>query len=250
MKSVRDTAACIGLSATADLSVLGDLLGFWQRQVPDDPAPGVRSSVSLQSHLRGLDGRHIHINIVTVGFDDLSPGGQATADDKIDYAIYRTRNFYATVNMGVGRVQHWVISADDSNGRDDLGSEDEADDLSDEWSVDNDGIDVFVVRNISDSDFVGISPRPGDCDKGDKDDGLIGGEINRGFEAFSRTFAHEVGHFLNLPHNHGDDCPTATAARNNLMAQTRCAVSTRNSVLLTTSQGRTMRGRCQVQDGC
>jgi hypothetical protein len=79
---------------------------------------------------------------------------------------------------------------------------------------------------------------------------LVGGEINRAFEAFSRTVAHEIGHFLNLPHNHGDNCPTTTAGQNNLMAQTRCVLSTRNSVLLTTSQGNTMRGRCQVRDGC
>src|SRR5262249_31994663 len=145
--------------------------------------------------------------------------------------------------------EHYRITAAESNGRDDLGSESEADDLENEWSVPNDGIDVFLVRNISD-DFVGISPRPGDCGKGGKDDGLIGGEINRGFEAFSRTMAHEIGHFLDLPHNHGDDnCPSTTAGQNNLMAQTRCAISERDSVLLTTSQGNTMRGRCQVRNG-
>ena len=96
----------------------------------------------------------------------------------------------APVGLGVGRVEHFAISAAASNGRDDLGSEGEADDLSDELAVPNNGIDVFLVRNISDT-FIGISPRPGDCDKGDKDDGLIGGEINLGFGSFSRTVAHK-----------------------------------------------------------
>ncbi len=250
MKSVRAGLSCIGISGNGERSVLRDLFGFWRGAVPADPDTSVTASVSVTQHLRGLAGRHVHLNVITVGFDALSSAGQDLADRKIDYAIYRTRNIFASAGLGVGRVGHYVITTAEANGRDDLGSESEADDLSDEWSVPNDGLDCFVVRNISDSDFVGISPRPGDCDKGGKDDGLVAGEIGRGFEAFSRTFAHEIGHFLNLPHNHGDNCPTSTAGQNNLMAQTRCAISTRDSVLLTSSQASTMRGRCQARSGC
>lgn len=257
MQSVKATLTGIGVNTNRNVSVLGDLFGFFQQRVPADPDPSVTASVSVQNQLQALTGRHVHLNMITVGFDTLSAGDQQTANDKVDYAVYRTRNIFAQVNLGVGRVEHYRITAAESNGRDDLGSESEADDLSDEWSVPNDGIDVFLVRNISDTDFVGISPRPGDCDKGDKDDGLIGGEINRRFEDFSRTVAHEIGHFLDLPHNHGDNnCPSTTAGQSNLMAQTRCVIpdstgnpDTRNSVLLTTSQGNTMRGRCQVRNG-
>jgi hypothetical protein len=161
------------------------------------------------------------------------------------------------VNLGVGRVLHWFIDAADADGKDDLGSEGEADDLIAEWSVPNDGIDAFVVRNISDPDFVGkASDIPGECDKEAKDDGVVAGEIGRAFEDFSRTFAHEVGHHLGLSHNHGGDpdCPDTTNGCNNLMAQTRCATScgggTRTAVLLTSGQGSTMRDHCSVQDGC
>src|SRR5690606_38121692 len=163
-----------------------------------------------------------------------------------DYSVHRLRRMYATVSLGLGRVGYYWIGVSDADGYHDLGSESEADDLSDDWSVNNNGIDMFLVANISDADFIGISPVPGDCSKGGKSDGLFGGEINRGAEGFSRTFAHELGHFLNLPHNHGDNCPTGTSARNNLMAQTRCVDSTRDGVLLTSSQGSTMRSRCQV----
>jgi hypothetical protein len=86
--------------------------------------------------------------------------------------------------------------------------------------------------------------------------GVLGGEVNRTTAQVARTFAHEIGHYLGLPHNHGDDpdCPDTTNGCNNLMAQTRCANSCGGgvcvAVLLTSSQGDTIRGHCFVQDGC
>lgn len=218
--------------------------------MPEDPEAGVTSSVSLLQQVRSLQGRHAHLNVIAVGFDGIAAGDRDEAFEKLDYAIYRVRNIYRQVSLGVGRVEHYAISSADSNGRDDLGSEDEADQLSDEWSVPNDGIDVFVVRNI-DSDFVGISPIKGSCDKDASNDGLVGGEIGRAVEGVARTFAHELGHFLGLRHNHGDDCPTTAAGKRNLMAQTRCAApSIREAVALTGGQGSTMRGHCSVRPGC
>jgi hypothetical protein len=251
MASLKSLLNCIGVDTSGDVSVLGSFFGFIRNRVPTDPDTSVKASVSMLQQMRDVQGKHVHLNIIRVGFDTLSGTDQADALAKIDYATYRTRNIYRRVNLGVGRVQHWIISAADSNGRDDLGSEDEAEALRDEWSVPNNGIDVFVVRNISDSDFVGISPVSGNCDKDEKDDGLIGGEINRDFEGFSRSFAHEIGHFLGLSHNHGDDdCPTSTEGKNNLMAQTKCAISTRNSVDLDASQGDDARDHCSGQVGC
>lgn len=250
MQSVKAALSCIGASG-GTRSVLGDLFGFFLRRVPTDPDTSVTASVSLTSHLQSLSGRHLHINVISVGFDARPAADQQTDLERIDYCIYRTRNIYQPVSLGIGRVQHWEISAAAAGGRDDIGSDDEADDLTDEWTVQNNGIDVFLVRNIS-ANFIGTSPVPGDCDKDDKDDGLIGGEIGGNHEQVSRTFAHEIGHFLNLSHNHGDRpaCPTTTAGQNNLMAQTRCALSERNSVLLSSGQGSTVRGRCQVRAGC
>jgi len=250
MASVKSMLNCIGVNTSGSVSILFHMFGFTRGRVPPEADTAVTPQVSLLQLVRDLQGRHLHLNVIRVGFDTLSANDQSEADEKLDYAIYRIRNIYRPVSLGVGRVEHYVITAAQANGRDDLGSEDEADQLSDEWSVPNNGIDVFVVRNISDTDFVGISPIGGSCDKGDDDDGLVGGEINRAAEGFSRTFAHEVGHFLDLKHNHGSTCPTTTAAQNNLMAQTKCAISRRTSVLLTASQGTTMRGRCPVVNGC
>jgi hypothetical protein len=258
MASVKAILNCLDIDTSGNVSILRRGFGFIRQRVPPDPT-GVTAQVSLLGLVRGAQQRHIHINVIRVGFDAIAGGATAldTALQKLDYAMYRTRTIYAQVNLGVGRVLHWFITAADADGMDDLGSESEADDLIADWSVPNNGVDAFVVRNISDTDFVGkAADIPGECDKESKDDGVVAGEIGRDFDPFARTFAHEIGHHLGLSHNHGGDpdCPGTTAGCNNLMAQTRCATScgggTRAAVLLTGSQGSTMRGHCSVRDAC
>jgi hypothetical protein len=249
---------CADMNATGRVSVLFDYFGFAQGRVPSDPDTSVTASVSVLRQAALVDGEHFHLNVIRVGFDTLSASDLQDGLDKLDYAIYRSRNIYGPQEVGVARVQHFSITAADSNGRDDLGSESEADALSDEWSVPNDGIDAFVVRNISDTDFVGISPIDGSCTKDASNDGLVAGEIGRSIESLARTFAHEVGHYLGLPHNHGSSCPSSDAAQRNLMAQTKCVpfipgTSTRdvrNAVRLTSSQGSNMQDHCSMTEGC
>lgn len=249
VRSVRQALNAMGLGGAANPSVMTDVLGYFRGRAPTDPETNAPVVVSLAEQFAGLSGRHLHLNLIEVGLDTLPAAELTATDDRIDYAVHRIRQIYRARQLGLGRVLYFWVTAAASNGRDDLGSESEADTLSGEWSVNNDGVDMFLVRVISDTDFVGISPVPGDCAKGGKSDGMVGGEVNRAAEAFSRTAAHELAHFLDLPHNHGDDCPTADSARDNLMAQTRCARSVRTSVLLTSGQGTTMRGRCQVRPG-
>lgn len=258
MLSVRHHLNCIGRNTSGSNSVLGDLLGFWRRRVPFTGS--TTFAVSLKDTMEGLQGRHVHLNVIKVGwFNEFSASDRDDAMRKIDFAIMRTRQIFEQAGLGVGRVGQYHIDQSDADGYDNIGSSGEADDLSDDWSVDNNGIDCFVPRTISasgDDGFVGISPRPGDCDKGGKGDGLIAGAIDRGgnvqsgFDRFARTFAHEIGHYLSLPHNHGDSCP-AGSARNNLMAQTRCiTISARDAVTLTSGQGSDMRGHCTTRSGC
>ena len=248
MNSFRQHAACVG--ASGNFSVMRDVLGFVRGRLPPHPdGSGTAVSVSMRDQINAVAGRHVHLNVIRVGFDAMSSADQALAFERIDWATLRVRQIYAPVNLGVGRVLHWFITQAEADGADDIGSEDEAEELWDDWSVPNNGLDVFMVRTIS-ADFIGLSPVGGACSKDDKGDGLIGGRIDRDPDGVARTFAHEIGHYLGLSHTHGDDCPTTTAARNRLMSQTRCAVSSRNSVNLTSGEGSTMRSHCTVRPGC
>ena len=90
-------------------------------------------------------------------------------------------------------------------------------------------------------------------------DHLLAAGVDREDEGVSRTFAHEVGHFLGEEHNHGDNnCPNTNAGRRNLMAQTGCVPflpntttrDTRNSVRLTNAQGNRMDDHECIRGGC
>jgi Metallo-peptidase family M12B Reprolysin-like len=258
MVSVKTVMVCVGVDTSARTSVLGDFFGFSRRRVPTDPDPATTARVSLLEQVRAMRGLHVHVNVIRVGFDGLTGGAAAldAANDRIDYAVYRMRTIYRQANVGVGRVTHHEIATADALGYDDLGSLDECDDMIADFSIPGDGIDAFVVRNISDPDFVGKAAEiPGSCNKQDAEDGVCAGEIGRPAEAFARTFAHEIGHHLGLEHNHGGppECPDA-AGCDNLMAQTRCATSCGNGVRaavnLTAAQGTVMRQHCSIRGGC
>ena len=251
MASVKDIMNCIGLDTSEPVSVLFHFFGFFRSRVPLDPCSSDPGEVSLLNHLNSLQGKHIHLNIIRVGIDNFTD----EEVDKIDSAILTARRLYRGKSLGIGRIEHFDVESSDADGMDNIGSEDEAEDLTHAFTVPNNGIDVFMVDNIS-AGFVGLSPVDGPCDKNDKDmNGVLGGEVNRPNDRVSRTFAHEIGHYLGLPHNHGDDdCPDTTAGCNNLMAQTGCADSCGDGIceamIITDSQGSTMRGHCFVQDGC
>ena len=254
MASVKTFMSCTGVDIGTSNSVLEHLFGFLQRRVPRDPCLTVRTTVSILDQINALKGHHIHLNIIRIGDDGFS----STDEENIDAAILITRRIYATRSLGIGRVEHYGVSMASANGKDVLDSEAEAKDLTNDWRIANNAIDVYFVVDINyGGSVVGQSPIKGPCNKNTAGwGGMVGGETGRPASALGRTLAHELGHYLGLKHNHGDDpnCPGTTAGCNNLMAQTRCATGCGggvcDAVSLTSTQGDKIHTHCFVQSGC
>lgn len=242
--SLRQIAGCIGLSN--GFSVLRDFYGFWQGVIPT--VAGGTATVSLTQQCTLLKGTHIHIDVIQVGTID------ADDDATIDAAVHVCRTVCATVPLGVGRVNRFVISQAAANGMDVIDSASEKNSLLGAWNAPGPGIDVFMVRDITYDSLVGsagyIPAACGDRPASDQDGVIV--DVNRPAAAVARTFTHEVGHFLGLSHTCGDASGTPPCAApcqtNNLMTQSGCAVG--NALQLTSTQGDKMRCHFMVQPGC
>jgi hypothetical protein len=218
-QSLRDTAECIGIAG--DFSVIGDFFGYLS--VPQD--------LSILTQVRRLQGQHIHMNLIRVGIEFF-----AAADElEIDTAVQFTRDTYATVNLGVGRVLRFFINDADANNHENIGSDGEAEDLTNELTVDNVALDIFFVLTYSGT-TIGLSRVNGPCNKNAKgmDGSVVALEGSTNTTGF--VLAHEAGHYLGLDHS---------SDSNNLMF-----ASAPNGGSLTNSQGSDMRDHCFVQSAC
>lgn len=257
MASIRALANCTDINTSGNFSILGDFFGFIRARVPaDEGLSGSNvASVSLLQLANDLQDDYVNINIIRVGSDQFIVNNDVSlsvpSNDHlhlIDYCIYRTRNIYRTRGVGVGRVEHYGILTADSQGHDNCTSKSEVEEITDTWYVDNDGIDTFVpiILNVPSGDgiLLGRSAVNGPCE--DKDDKGMNGSVFGlwGPEQASRTFAHEVGHYLKLKHKNNTD--------NNLMQQSGEVPSgnMRTSVNLTSGQGSDMRSHCLMNSGC
>lgn len=239
--SLRDLAECIGIQAP--FSVVRDFFGFWEGEIPT--VTGAPDTLSLLDQAQLLGGRHIHINIIHVG--------TIGADDEaaVDGAVHACRSIFATVDLGVGRVRHYVVPEASHDGLVDSSSE--KSDLIGAWSVGDGGLDVFMVRDITYDGVVGSAGYiASDCDDapGSDEDGVIV-DVNRPINGVARTFAHELGHYLGLSHTCGvtPDCDPPCDT-DNLMTQTGCVPAGTTALDLTNDQGDTMRCHLHVHDGC
>lgn len=251
MISLREAADCLGLGS--DFSVVEDFFGFLNLPpspgslppgLPADPT-GAVVSVSLREQMDALEGEIFHVNIIRVGSDLFS----ASDNDEVDYSIYRMRNIYAAIGIGIGRVEHYFITSDEADGLDAPTKTRDLKDLTQIYSVPNDGIDLFIINNMNivlkdGSTPTGRSAINGPC--GDKDPvfGLSGSTCGLfGSEQTSRTAAHEVGHYLSLHHRQKEPM--------NLMCQSINARSIRNSVKFDDGkQERRVRRHCFVVEQC
>lgn len=219
MASLRASAACIGISGS--FSVLRDYYGYVSL-----PGP-----LSVRTQLLLLQGEFVDVNLIRVGIEQFTSGDES----EIDAAVQFTRDTYATVNLGIGRVLRFFITNNDANGRDNIADNGEAETLTDEWTVDNAALDVFFVRTYAGS-TIGLSAVEGPCDNDAKGmDGSVvameGSDTTTGF-----VLAHEVGHYLGLSHVNN---------ANRLMNPT-----VPNGGALTSSEGANLRDHCFVRAGC
>ncbi|MCW8981071.1 MULTISPECIES: hypothetical protein [Altibacter] len=257
MASIRALANCAGIDTTGNFSVLGDFFGFRRSRVPaDEGLTGTTtSSVSLLQLANDLDDDFVNLNIVKIGADqfvvDTNPATSLPSNDHfhlIDYCIYRIRNIYRQRGVGVGRILHFSVDTADAQGHENCTTKGEMEDITDTWTVNNDGIDTFVpiILNVPSGTGVilGRSAVNGPCE--DKDDKGMNGSVFGlwGPEQASRTFAHEVGHYLKLKHKN--------STNNNLMQQSGSVPggNMRTSVNLTNSQGNDMKSHCLMNSGC
>jgi len=168
----------------------------------------------------------ISINLIRVGSDQFTSTDLTT----INSAVTVMRNTYATVGISLRRVENWIITTAQAKGRDVIDSNSEAEALTDEWTVPNNNVDVFLVKLYVVA-VAGLSPVSGPCNKDAK--GMDGSVVELVGSTTGQVLAHEVGHYLGLSH---------VTDSTNLMFP-----SVPNGGLLTTGQGNTMKTHCFIE---
>jgi hypothetical protein len=269
--SLRTLINCIDDSVPSTISVLRHFYGYivgHPRKRIDSPAV----SLSLLRQIRLILGKHIHINLIRVGVENFN----TEHERELDFAVYLTREIYAvsSVRLGIGRVRRFFISDEDAQELGIYGSvlvDDNAGEITDDFNGPGDAIDIFVVLAWgSDYDTLGRSEVDGPCDKTYDLFQMTGSVISIDKTEpgrSGRTLAHELAHYLGLPHpdeivnpvddpGPGQDINSSstsvyTASAYNLMADPdELDVEPGVALDLTPAQGKLMRSHCFVKPGC
>jgi hypothetical protein len=203
MHSLRQHFEAIGLGNHGG-SVLHGFFGLGE-------AP---ETLSLRQQMERVRRDNVmHLNVIRVAFDTVFP--RAPLERKVDMAVHRSRQIFDQAGIGVARVSHYMIEDAFAGLYPDIGSDGEADDLCDAYSVDNDGIDVFMVLTYA-GNRVGSSHSPGSCDKDGKDSGVVI-EVTQGSRNLTaKAFSHELAHYLGYDDHSSDENNLMSSSENGL----------------------------------
>jgi hypothetical protein len=112
----------------------------------------------------------------------------------------------SALNIAIARIEYYDITTQEAPGREDINDDCEAQDLTNEYTVPNDGLDVFMVLTYAGS-TIGLSAPDGPCDKNDGWFTAMSGSVIAVRDSASisgqktgQVIAHEVGHYLGLDH--------------------------------------------------
>lgn len=153
------------------------------------------ASRTITSRLTWAALRGPRINIIRVGAENFSDAEKQRINDGIAFA----RGIYEQLDFTIGDpVDRWIITVAQAGDRLVIDDGGEAKDLTEEWTVQNDKLDVFVSLDIHDAS--GWSPVGGPCDKDAS--GWSGSVVDIEGDAayFGNSLAHEMGHYLGLDH--------------------------------------------------
>ncbi|MEU5262932.1 M12 family metallo-peptidase [Amycolatopsis sp. NPDC021455] len=180
---------------------------------------------------------HVDLNVIAVGEDRFAPGKSQQLTDSL--AIMT--GIFAVHGPVIGTIRRFRIKSADAGALTTVRSLADAQALADRWGVANDALDFFVVAVMSDPKADGWSPVGGSCTKR-RTKGLRAPVVSlNGTTANSgNTFAHELGHFLGLPHCEADTS-LCTDPVNFIKA------SSNSNTSVTQAQAVRMRGHCQVR---
>jgi hypothetical protein len=171
-----------------------------------------------------------NVNIIRVGEENFTNTERTLVFNALRSSA---SSIYQQQDLDIGTISTWIIRVADAGGYVTIDSNGEAEDLTSDWTVSNDSMDLFVVRSYVGS-VAGLSPVNGSCDKDAK--GMNGSvvELQSGQQLLGVIMAHELGHYLGLSH---------TSATNNVMNPT----VSNSTTLLSGTQGTTMKSHCFIR---